>query len=217
MTNYDYLVLAFFVFQYLGYQLIYLWVYDSEWFTTREKVLFHYRERWFRGVIKDNNLILAIQTIRNLEMVTTFLGSITMLMVGWIVSLFINTPEWLTTLSKGDYQLFFDTHPLAVKLLVTLILWLVAFFNFIISLRITFNMNYVLASPVTEEEDLSFQFDQIQRQIRYFFIGIRAIYFSIAPLMWLIDTNLFLFTSLMATVLSFRSDFMRNRHNSIIG
>ncbi|MDH4122257.1 MAG: DUF599 domain-containing protein [Deltaproteobacteria bacterium] len=208
MSTYDTIALGLFLFLYLGYQLFFLLA-PALGLQTREQIVLHYRRRWFQGVLADKNYILAIQTIRNLEMVTTFLGSVTLLMMGGVVGLFFSNPEWLDKLNHGRYTDFLVAHPLGVKLLVVLVVLAAAFLNFIISLRITYNMNFVLSAPIHPKEGIEFQMDQVRRQTRYFFVGVRSLYFSIAPLMWVLDTNLFIASSLSATILTLRSDLLR--------
>lgn len=209
MTVYDYWVLGIFFTLYAGYQTLYLLLSRSEKWMTRERIISQYRVQWYRNVLETNGQILAIQTIRNLEMVSTFLSSVTLLMMGGIISLFTANPEWMVAIQSGSYETLLDQHALAFKLLIALLMLIIAFFNFLSSLRVCFSMNFTLSVPLDPEANLNFQIDQIQRQAHHFAAGLRAVYYCIPPLIWVIDPSAMLVLTLVTTLVIFRGDFFR--------
>ncbi|MCH8856331.1 MAG: DUF599 family protein [Proteobacteria bacterium] len=126
MKEYDYWVLGIYFLAYVGYQLLYVVLSNSRKWMTRERIIAQYRAQWYRNVLRAKNQILAIQTIRNLEMVSTFLSSVTLLMMGGVISIFTANPEWMAALETGSYAEFLEHHGIAVKLLVALLMLAIA-------------------------------------------------------------------------------------------
>ena len=209
MKAYDYWVLGFYFLAYVGYQLLYIVLSNSRKWISRESIIAQYRAQWYRNVLRAKNQMLAIQTIRNLEMASTFLSSVTLLMMGGVISIYTANPEWMVALETGSYADFLEHHGIAVKLLVALLMLAIAFFNFIFSLRICFNMNFTLSVPIDPDSNLSFQIEQIQRQAHHFIAGLRGVYYVIPPLVWIIDTSAMLALTLVTTLLIFRTDFFK--------
>ncbi|MDH4248356.1 MAG: DUF599 domain-containing protein [Deltaproteobacteria bacterium] len=208
MTSYDFFALFLFGFLYSSYQVFFLLA-PVLGLQTREHIMAKYRVQWVEGIFKNENPLLAVQTMRNLEMVNTFLSSMVLLMMGGVVSVFFNNPEWLKALNGQDYADFLVSNPLPTKLLVLLLVLSISFFNFVISLRITYNMNFSMTVPLRSEEGQTFQLDQVHRQTRYFFVGVRSLYFSTAPLLWVLHVHLFVAASLGAAMFTLRSDLFR--------
>lgn len=209
MKNYDYWVLGIYVFSYAGYEILYLFLSGSVKWMTRERIIAQYRVQWYRSILRAKNQLLAIQTIRNLEMVSTFLSSVTLLMMGGVVSLFTANADWIAMLQSGSYGELLDQYGVAVKLLVAFLMLTISFFNFIFSLRVCFNMNFTLSVPMDPDANLSLQIEQIQRQARNFKAGLRGMYYVIPLMAWIIDTSAMLVLTLVTTFLIFRNDFFK--------
>lgn len=209
MRNYDYWVLGIYIFSYAGYEILYLVLSGSGKWMTRERIISQYRAQWYRNIVRAKNQLLAIQTIRNLEMVSTFLSSVTLLMMGGVVSIFTANADWMAMLQSGSYGELLDRHGAAVKLLVAFLMLTISFFNFIFSLRVCFNMNFTLSVPMDPDANLSLQIEQIQRQARNFKAGLRGVYYVIPLMAWIIDTSAMLVLTLVTTFLIFRDDFFK--------
>lgn len=208
MRPYHWFALAVFLIQYFGYHYLLFGIAEKRNWLTRESIIREYRRKWVEVIARDRNHLLAIQSIRNLEMLNTFLISLTMLMMGGIISVFGANLDWVKDFEHGEHILFLMNHKVAVKLLVALGLLVVAFFNFIFSVRINYNMNFTISMAGEGPMDLEFLIEQVQRSSRHFLIGIRALYHIIIPMVWLIDTTLMLVTTAIAVFLLVRFDFL---------
>lgn len=208
MRPYHWFALVVFLLQYAGYHYILFVVAEKRKWITRESIIREYRRKWVEVIARDRNHLLAIQSIRNLEMLNTFLISLTMLMMGGIISVFGANLDWVKDFEHGEHMLFLMNHKVAVKLLVALGLLTVAFFNFIFSVRINYNMNFTISMAGEGPMNLGFLVEQVQRSSRHFIIGIRALYHIIIPMVWIIDTTLMLATTVVAVVLLARFDFL---------
>lgn len=209
MRTWDIIAFIIFFIQYAGYQYIYFFLAHKLKRPIRETTIQRYREEWLNLVIQSSQPILAIQTIRNLTMANTFMISLTMILMGGIVSIFSTNLNWLTALESGRYLDFLRDHPVAIKLLIALFMLLVSAFNFTFALRILYNMNFTTSASVSFPEFRSFQNEQVRRQARHFITGIRALYYFIGPIMWIIDPFAMILFSVTTTVLFYRFDFLK--------
>ncbi len=211
MTTYDWIALAIFLLQYAGYHILYFNIAENKKWITRESTVRKYRKAWVEEIANSQNHIFAVQTIRNLEMLNTFLISLTMLIIGGIVSILSVNVNWLEDLDWITLVKLLKIHPIAIKLFVALTLMVIAFMSFIFSLRINYNMNFTISMSGIRKEDLSFQVEQVQRSARHFIIGIRALYHAIIPAIWILDTTLMIFTTLVSVIVLFRFDFLKGK------
>jgi len=211
MKSFDFIAFLIFLIEYSGYQFLYFYLSHGHKHITRESKIQKYRETWLQLVIKERQSILAVQTLRNLTMTVTFLISLTLILVGGIISVFSANLNWLHALDTGNYISFFTEHHAALKLLIACIILLIATFNFIFSLRILNNLNFTIVAAIEQADDISFQLTQLKRQSRYFITGVRAITYFLAPMIWIIDPLAMLIFSTAATLLFFRFDFLSKK------
>ncbi len=213
MLNINVTALIFLLSVYFGYRLLYLYALTAPGWTVRENVIDSYRRQWVYAIARDKNGILAIQTIRNLEMLNTFLISLTMLIMGGIISVFSANLNWMQLLETGEYIRFLEEHPAAIKLIITLAFILESFFNFIFALRIQFNMNFTVSMAAEPGSNPDFLVSQALRQARHFILGIRSLYFSVAPLVWLISPWAMAIVLIILTMSLFRFDFLSRKES----
>lgn len=210
MKTLDFAAFAVFLISYISYQIYFFYMsHERKNKLTRESIILEHRKAWVRILKRDKNSILAIQTIRNLEMIHTFFISLNVLLMGGIISLFSVNAEWLSLLESGRYVHFILSHSLAFKLLAILLMLFISFINFIFSLRICFNMNFTTSTVGEELIDESFQVEQVQRQARHFITGIRAIYFTLPLLVWIISTEGMIIYTMISTLFLYRFDFKK--------
>jgi uncharacterized membrane protein len=211
MTTADLFALMILIIAYFGYSFFYLHALASPRFIVRENLIDAYRRKWVETIARDKNGILGIQTLRNLEMVNTFLISLTMLMLGGIISIFSAKLNWMDLLESGNYIEFLKEHTVAIKLIVALFFILEAFYNFLFSLRVQFNMNFTVSMASEMKTDLNYIINQAIRQARYFILGIRALYFAIAPLVWIISPYAMILLLVVLVLSLFQFDFLHKK------
>jgi uncharacterized membrane protein len=211
MRDIDYWSLALYLALYLGYHVAYLVLPRNFGFFTREWRLGLIREAWFRSILRLGQPILAIQTVRNLIMVHSFFGSVTLLLLGGVFSYLFATFDLLEVLETGGYLTLIEEHAIVVKLLLSLLVVLVSALNFLMGLRVCFNLNFALGGVMEPEADISFQMEMVQRQARHLMVGVRSLYFSGPLLLWVLHPTLLVVTTVAITVLLFRFDFLKDR------
>jgi len=214
MTNYDYVGLGIFLVLFFGYQYTYFFISHNLKKETRESRINKYRSHWLDIIIGENQSTFAIQTIRNLTMTNTFLVSLTMILMGGLISVLsanlnlIQTLETIDRLDSGTYFDYLRQHPVAVKILVGIFMLLISTYNFTLTLRILYNMNFTASSAMRLPEAKDFQLDQLRRQARHFITGLRSLYFFFGPMLWILDTTVMIVFTVFATVSFLRFDFM---------
>ncbi len=70
-------------------------------------------------------------------------------------------------------------------------------------------MNFTVSTAGENPQDLRLQYEQVQRQARHFITGIRALYHSLMPLVWIVSTTGMLMLALVSTYLFYRFDYWK--------
>lgn len=220
MTNYDYFGLGLFLTLFFGYQYTYFFISHNLKKETRENKINKYRQYWLEIIIKENQSTFAIQTIRNLTMTNTFLVSLTMILMGGMISVLsanlnlIQTIESIDQLDSTTYIDYLQHHPVAIKFIIGIFMLLISAYNFTMTLRILYNMNFTASSAMRLPEAKDFQLDQLRRQARHFITGLRSLYFFFGPMLWILDTTVMIVFTVVATVSFLRFDFMHKIKSS---
>ena len=208
MNIFDYIALFLLASQYFVYQLFYEYTSDRYFGKTRESIISRYRERWLDYILQSTQPLLGVQTIRNLTMVHTFLITLSMIMLGGIFSLFTANLDWINDLAEKGYMDYLVRHPVAIKLLTAVAILLISLFHFVFGLRICFNMNFTVtgADKTLTPTMKKFINSQVKRQARHFIIGVRGMYYTVFPFIWIIDARAMIVSSLFTTWLFYRFD-----------
>jgi uncharacterized membrane protein len=214
MTRYDYFGLGLFLTFFFGYQYTYFFISHNLKKITRESRINTYRKYWLEIIIQENQSTFAIQTIRNLTMTNTFLVSLTMILMGGMISVLsanlnlIQTLETINDLDSSTYLNYLQLHPVAIKIIVGIFMLLISAYNFTMTLRILYNMNFTASSAMRLPDAKDFQLDQLRRQARHFITGLRSLYFFFGPMLWILDTTVMIVFTVVATVSFLRFDFL---------
>ncbi|MES0488448.1 MAG: DUF599 domain-containing protein [Leptospirales bacterium] len=197
---------------FFGYQYYYFRVSYGGAKKTRETVNNELRKNWLTLAIDREEPIIVIQTIRNLIMTGTFLISLNMLLLGGIGSLISSNEMYLDSLTlirdmdvlellnkMGDHFNIF-------KVFISIFMLLYSAFNFTGMIRILYNMNFSIPAAIYDKSDVHFQMEQIKRQSKHFNKGIRALLYSVGPILWLVNTPIFVIFALTITVTFYKFD-----------
>ena len=146
------------------------------------------RAAWVEGVMRDGRDILAVQTLRNSTMASTFMASTAILLIIGVLTLsaqgerMSGTWHALNVLGQhsADIWLF--------KLLVMLFDLLFAFFAFCLSIRLYHHIGFQINTPpdlrreVTQPAHVG---AELNRAAIFYRLGMRAYYFTVPLLFWL--------------------------------
>jgi uncharacterized membrane protein len=146
------------------------------------------RMAWVEGVMRDGRDILAVQTLRNSTMASSFMASTAILLIIGVLTLSAQVDKmsgtWhaLNVLGQpgADIWLF--------KLLVMLFDLLFAFFSFCLSIRLYHHIGYQINTPVDLRREVTQPAHvgaELNRAAIYYRLGMRAYYFTVPLLFWL--------------------------------
>src|SRR4030067_2166731 len=141
------------------------------------------RRTWVENMLRPGHTIIAVQSLRNINMAASFLASSSIVFIGSILYIIFNIEQTsgivtgTGTIALPDYHLFF-------KLLTVMVMFLLSLLNFTLCIRL---LNYLViligASPETIELTMKVSaVDYITKMfsksgIHYTF-GIRGFYYN---------------------------------------
>ncbi len=200
------------------------WIGYSEFARKRAKkvyclssVLQLYRKQWILRMLRRENRIGDVAIVANLERNASFLASTSILVIAGLVTAVASTDKihaLLTNLPFAESGI--SPLQLQFKILLLLFVHAFAFFTFTWSMRqYGFSVILLGATPMHDEEakddsDKTFAFnfakviDQAGHSYNY---GLRAYYFSMAILVWLFNTWLYLFAVAFVVVILYAREF----------
>lgn len=167
------------------------------------------RRLWVEAIIKGNKDILAVQTLRNWTMAATFLASAAILIASGILHASVTQ-----TLSHAmSTNLFGSKSPelWTIKFLLLAAPFIIAFFNFTLSIRYYNHVGYLINTPANSSLDLSAQdiAEVINTGARHYNLGMNAYYLSVPLLMWLFGPVWFLLGSVLLLWFRYTYDYAK--------
>jgi len=146
------------------------------------------RVAWVEGVMRDGRDILAVQTLRNSTMTSSFMASTAILLIIGVLTLsaqgdkLIGTWHALNVLGTNSSEMWL------FKLLILLFDLLFAFFAFCLSMRLYHHIGY----QINVQKDLALDCTrpahvgaELNRAAIFYRVGMRAYYFTVPLLFWL--------------------------------
>jgi uncharacterized membrane protein len=168
------------------------------------------RSAWVESVMKSGDKeILAVQTLRNAIMGPTFLASTAALLIIGTLTLSGQTDKlqetWHTLNAYGA------KHPALWQTKVVLLLldFLVAFFGFIMAIRLFIHVGFMINVPLSmnhrpiSPEHVAMH---LNRAGSYHSIGMRAYYFAVPLLFWLFGPHFMLGSTVILVAVMFHID-----------
>lgn len=167
------------------------------------------RTAWVENVMSGNKDVLAVQTLRNSTMASTFLASTAVLLVMGTL-----------TLSGQGSQLEASWHVLhkseavrsslwIFKLLLLLLDFFVAFFSFSSAIRLFNHVGYMINVPQTVSATLispQHVAIHLNRAGGYYGLGMRAFYFAVPLVFWLFGPLFMLAATLFLLFVLYQHD-----------
>ncbi len=167
------------------------------------------RMEWARNIMKNNRDILAVQTLRNLTMASSFLASTAILVALGLMS-YALTSESVQNFSHALTRLG-SHHPELVlfKIILLICIFLMAFFCYTLAIRYYNHAAFILNIPVSPENETQVQKvgAVVNRGALQYTLGMRASYLVIPFAMWLIGPEWLLAGTLFLLVVLYRIDY----------
>jgi len=176
--------------------------------TTAIGITNHARKMWVKGVIRDKRDILAVQTLRNQMMASTFLASTAILICLGLFSAAFR-PGVFSEISHALNLFGAKTETLWMfKLMLLGILFFVTFFNFTLSIRYYNHAGFMINT--FEENDSTVSAEAVTKILNHgalhYTIGMRGFYLSVPLALWLFGPVWMLAGSLVLMVVLYRLD-----------
>ena len=171
------------------------------------------RSAWVEHIMQEGKDILAVQTLRNSTMAATFLASTAVLMVIGVLTLSGQSDKLETT--WHSLNLFGARHAgvWTFKLLFLLVDLFFAFFSFAMSIRIFNHVGYMINVPLALNHKAFTPRHvamHLNRAGRFYWLGMRAYYFSVPLLFWLFGPHLMLMATVGLVYILYRLDRAHN-------
>jgi uncharacterized membrane protein len=182
-----------FISVFLGYNFTYFWYSRKTPRKTQKGRHNIYREYWIENVLTRNRGMVAIQQIRNMTTITTFLASSTLIFMGVLVS--------YTSTSFPIQQDYAD-----FKLYVLLGIIALAFFNFLFTLRTANYITILIESSPSKIEELEgvpavqYLTQKVNTAFLLHTLGMRCLYYSVPLFFWFYDPRIFIVITVVLTV-----------------
>lgn len=174
----------------------------------------HYRELWMQRMIPRDNRIMDGQILTNLSYGSSFFVSTTLLILGGLVALLGTTDKAVVIVSELPFTARASERVWELKVVLLLGMFVYAFFKFTWALR-QYNFCSILVGaappPETEAEEAA---DFTARAARVlslagenFNSGLRAYYFGLAALSWVLHPWLLVVATIWVTTILYRREF----------
>lgn len=186
-SGYDYVGMVLFFLTTVVYHGFYsYWTSRHPLETVKGKIAL-YRRTWVKRILDREEQMLAVQSLRNLLMTSSFMASSALLVIAVVLNYLLGT----TGAAPEDAQLKF-------KLLLLVTVYGYAFFSFLLSTRylnhftILVGADRDLIGSVEPVDAVTFLTNILNRAGNRFTMGQRAFYFSLPAVAWVVDARAFL-------------------------
>jgi uncharacterized membrane protein len=147
----------------------------------------HLRGHWVESIMERNRDILAVQTLRNWVMASSFLASTGILICLGLVSV-AASPEKMAELSPSLRELVREHRVLWLfKLLMMILDFFFVFFNFTLAIRYYNHVNFMINVPSTLAHKITPDYITgiLNRGMLHYNLGMRGYYLAVLLVLWL--------------------------------
>lgn len=167
------------------------------------------RTAWVKRVMEEGKDILAVQTLRNSTMGSTFLASTAILLSVGVLTL--TGPSEKLKIAWHVLNVFGSQHEslLPVKLIFLLLNLFAAFFFFASSFRLYNHVGYMINAPYTERKKVmspKVVAAQLNRACYLYSMGMRGFYAMVPLVFWIFGPLFLLFSTVIVIMILFHLD-----------
>jgi uncharacterized membrane protein len=168
----------------------------------------HLRGHWVESIMQDGRDILAVQTLRNWVMASSFLASTGILICLGLLSV-AASPEKMAEITPGLQELVREHRVLWLfKLMVLIIDFFFIFFSFCLAIRYFNHVNFMINVPSTLAHKVTPEYITkiLNRGTMHYTMGMRGYYFSVILFLWLFGPIWMLMGTVILTIILYRLD-----------
>jgi uncharacterized membrane protein len=155
--------------------------------TTSIGVTNHLRGHWVESIMEHNRDLLAVQTLRNWVMTSSFLASTAILISLGLVSI-AASPEKMAEISPTLKELVREHRVLWLfKLMVLIVDFFFVFFSFCLAIRYYNHVNFMINVPSTLAHKITPDYITgiLNRGMMHYSAGMRGYYLGVLLVLWL--------------------------------
>jgi uncharacterized membrane protein len=155
--------------------------------TTSMGITKHLRSHWVESIMEQNRDLLAVQTLRNWVMTSSFLASTAILISLGLVSM-AASPEKMAEISPSLTELVREHRVLWLfKLMLMIIDFFFVFFNFCLAIRYYNHVNFMINVPSTLAHKITPEYISgiLNRGMMHYNLGMRGYYLGVLLILWL--------------------------------
>lgn len=167
------------------------------------------RSAWVKTVMAERRDILAVQTLRNSTMAASFLASTAVLLILGVLTLSAQGDKLGETWHSLNLIGTREPALWIAKLLMMTADLFVAFFSFMMAVRVYNHVGYLINTPVNEDQAVvlpTHVADFLNRGGRYYSAGQRAFYFLVPLVFWLFGPHFMLLATCGMLVVLYNAD-----------
>jgi len=167
------------------------------------------RAAWVETVMAERRDILAVQTLRNSTMAASFLASTAVLLILGVLTLSAQGDKLGATWHSLNLIGTRDPAAWLAKLLMMTADLFVAFFSFMMAVRVYNHVGYLINTPATEKHAVvlpSHVAEFLNRGGHYYYAGQRAFYFLVPLVFWLFGPHFMLLATCGMIVVLYQVD-----------
>ncbi|MDH5527448.1 MAG: DUF599 domain-containing protein [Nitrospirota bacterium] len=170
------------------------------------------RRAWVKKIFDENTGIVAVQTLRNINMAASFLTTASVVLIGGLISLLLNletTQHIFLGKDSGQVQDWL----LALKLVNLIVLFVASLFFFSLCVRLLNHIGMLLGSPpqaiqdAMGEDPVEFVYRLYAKAGRHYTFGMRSFYFLIPAVLWFLGPTLCIVSTVAVGFICMKLDF----------
>ena len=168
----------------------------------------HLRHLWVTSIMSEKRDMLAVQTLRNSIMASSFLAS-TSIIIGLGLLGFLLRPEHITEIPFDITAIFTRIKALfLIKIMFLIMHFFFAFFSFTLSIRYLNQVNFMINVPIECEPMLTPDFISriLDLGMMHYTLGMRAYYLSGVVVLWLFGPQWMFIGSMILVVVLYKLD-----------
>ncbi len=168
----------------------------------------HLRRLWVESIMTQKRDILAVQTLRNSIMASSFLAS-TGIIIGLGLLSFLLRPEHITEVPFDITAILTRIKALfLIKIMFLIMHFFFAFFSFTLSIRYLNQVNFMINVPIECEPTATPDFISriLDLGMLHYTLGMRAYYLSVVVVLWLFGPQWMFLGSLFLVFILYKLD-----------
>jgi uncharacterized membrane protein len=171
----------------IAYHLYWIYLIHKKPLSTSVGITNHLRGHWVESIMETRRDILAVQTLRNWVMSSSFLASTGILICLGLLSV-ASSPEKMAEITPSLNELVREHRVIWLfKLMVLIVDFFFIFFSFCLAIRYFNHVNFMINVPSSLAHKITPEYitDILNNGMMHYTMGMRGYYFAVLLFLWL--------------------------------